>query len=140
MDSPQLTTALPVDSPRKAGRPRKREVLVNYAELDQLLVFGEVVDHNGGKVEYPTYRELAARFGVVTSVVADYARKNRCVRRRKQVAVRIRARVEEKRVESRADAIAHRKDEVARPFVVVLRETHREVLDERRSASIEQTR
>lgn len=94
---------------RKPGRPAKRDApVISYEELDRLLVFGEVVlDENGiAKTTYPSYRQLAARYGVVVSVIAEYARSRNCVRRRKAAATRVALRTEEKIVERRADAIA----------------------------------
>ena len=61
--------------PRRGGRPRKSEgPRVPYEELDRILVFGEVVpceDGNGTTVVYPSYRELAERYGVSNSVIAE---------------------------------------------------------------------
>jgi hypothetical protein len=59
--------------PKKIGRPRKGEPQrIPYAELHKLLVFGEVVDGEDGGgpvISYPSYRELARRYGVCHSVI-----------------------------------------------------------------------
>lgn len=104
------TPALPPPTePRKPGRPRRADApVISYAELDRLLVFGEVeVQENGiAKTVYPSYRALAERYGVVVSVIADYAKSRNCVRRRKAAETRVAIRTEEKIIEKRADAVA----------------------------------
>ncbi|MDH5672809.1 MAG: hypothetical protein OEZ06_11710 [Myxococcales bacterium] len=83
-----MTTRKPgkAKPPKKIGRPRKREPQrIPHAELDKLLVFGEVVDGEDGSgpvVSYPSYRELARRYGVCHSVIATYARRYDRMRRR----------------------------------------------------------
>src|SRR5438552_402291 len=107
LDSPPL-----VHRRRRAGRPSKSEgPRVNYAELDQILVFGEVREGASGGVSYPSYRELAVRYGVAVSVIGEYARKNKCQARRKKAAARVRARIAEKRIELRAEAAVLRSEE-----------------------------
>ena len=101
--------------PKKNGRPRKGDgSKVNYEELDRMLVLGELVNPpDGGEpaVVYPSYRELAKRYGVCHSVVADYAKKHDCLRRRERARERLLAKTEEKLLELRAVAIAFSKED-----------------------------
>lgn len=108
------------DRPGKARgrhRPKKQDAPeLDYVELDKLLVFGEVVavgpDGAGGaNVVYPSYRDLASRFGLSSSMVGEYAKTHNCLRRREVAKLRTQARVEEKIVERRAEAIAISKEE-----------------------------
>jgi hypothetical protein len=102
---------------RRQGRPKKQDAPnIDYNELDKLLVYGEAVAvpaENGGgtNIVYPPYRELADRFGVGLATIADYSKKHDCVRRRERAQMRTQARVEEKIVERRAEAIALTKEE-----------------------------
>ncbi len=106
------------DRPNRGGRPRKGEgPRVPYEELDRILVFGEVApceDGNGTTVVFPSYRELADRYGVSHSVVADYAKSRNVQRRRKEASARVQAKAEQKLVEARATAIAYSKDDELR--------------------------
>jgi len=104
-------------SGRKTGRPKKADgPRVPYDELDRVLVFGEVVqtDEGGTSVVYPSYRDLAQRYGVAHSLVAQYARKHDCLRRRKDAKVRVAVKAEQKIIEMRATAIALSKDDALR--------------------------
>jgi len=107
-----------VNSGRKTGRPRKGDPpRVPYEELDRILVFGEVVeteDGAGSTVVYPSYRDLARRFGVSNSLIATYSKQHNCLRRREAAQVRTAARTDQKLVELRANAFAYAKDEVLR--------------------------
>ena len=98
----------------RGGRPRKSEgPRVPYEEVDRVLVFGEVVpceDGNGTTVVYPSYRELAERYGVSNSVIAEYAKTHNVQRRRREAQARIQAKAENKIVEMRATAIALSKE------------------------------
>jgi hypothetical protein len=102
----------------RLGRPRKSEgPRVPYEEVDRVLVFGEVVpcdDGNGTTVVYPSYRELAERYGVSNSVIAEYAKTHNVQRRRREAQARIQAKAENKLVELRATAIALSKDDELR--------------------------
>jgi hypothetical protein len=101
--------------PKKNGRPRKGDgPKVNYEELDRLLVLGDLVDPpDGGEpaVAFPSYREIARRYGIAHSVVADYAKKHDCLRRRERARERLLAKTEEKLLELRAVAIAFSKED-----------------------------
>lgn len=107
-----------VVSGRGTGRPRKGEPpRVPYEEVDRLLVYGEVVtteDGQGSKVVYPSYRELALRYGVSNSVIAKYARQHNCQHRRESARVKVAAKAEAKLAELRADAIALSRDDELR--------------------------
>ena len=98
----------------KTGRPRKRDgPKVPYDEIDRLLVHGEVVkaEAGGTTVVYPSYRNLAARYGCAHSLIAQYSRKHDCLRRRKETRARVVVKAEQKLVEMRANAIAISKDD-----------------------------
>ena len=101
--------------PGKPGRPRKAEgPRVPYDEVDRLLVHGEVVKSEDGKsdvVVYPSYRDLANRFGVAHSLIHQYGRKYNCLRRREQARSRLAAKVEQKVLEMRATALALSKED-----------------------------
>lgn len=104
-DEPEAET----EPRRKAGRPRKADApLIPYEELDRLLVFGEVqvLDDGTTTTVYPSYRQLAQRFGVAPSVIGIYAKSRNCLKRREQAATRVAARTEEKLIDLRADVIA----------------------------------
>jgi hypothetical protein len=102
---------------RRPGRPRKSEApVISLEELDRLLVFGEVVQTPDGAAttRFPTYRELADRYGVAVSYVAAYVKSHNCLRRRDEAKTRLALRVEDKLIEKRAEAIAVGKDDVVR--------------------------
>jgi len=106
------------NSGRKNGRPRKGEPpRVPYEELDRILVFGEKVvceDGESSTVVYPSYRELAGRYNVSHSLIAQYARKHNCLRRREQAQSRITAKAEQKLIEARATELALGKEDALR--------------------------
>lgn len=99
---------------RGRGRPRKgEEPLVDYDELDKLLVYGERApadDGSGITTVYPTYRQLSERFGISSSVISAYAKSRNCMARRERARRRTQLRVEEKMVEARAEAIVVTKE------------------------------
>jgi hypothetical protein len=103
---------------KKPGRPLKIDgPRFPQQEVDRLLVFGELVDPGDGTgpvVVYPSYRELAQRYDVSHSVIAEYARKHNCLRRREQAQARVEVRTDEKLIELRATAIAVSKDDTLR--------------------------
>jgi len=121
--------------PKKNGRPAKGDgPKVNYDELDRMLVLGELVNPpDGGEpaVVYPSYRELAKRYGVCHSVVADYAKKHDCLRRRDRARERLLAKTEEKLLELRAEAIAFSKEDAIATIDEYLI-TFREAVSQRR--------
>lgn len=107
-----------VNSGRKSGRPRKGDPpRVPYEDLDRILVFGEVVECEDGEnttVHFPSYRDLARRYGVSHSLIAQFSKKHNCMRRREEATARIAAKADQKLVELRANAIALSKDDALR--------------------------
>ncbi|MGE0322276.1 MAG: hypothetical protein AB7S68_08230 [Polyangiaceae bacterium] len=100
---------------RKGGRPRKADPpRIRYDELDHLLVYGELIEREGREPEirYPTYRQLADKYGVALSVIADYSKRHRCRRRRGEAAMRLAVRAEDKLIEKRATKLATNKSGV----------------------------
>jgi len=108
----------PSTSSTNTGRPRKADgPRVPYSEVDRLLVFGEVVpcaDGEAGDVRFPSYREIAARYGVSHSLIAHYSKRHDCLRRREHNSARIMARAEQKLVELRATDMAYSRDDELR--------------------------
>ncbi|CAM4543785.1 hypothetical protein [Myxococcus xanthus] len=110
-------TPAPDEAPppkRKTGRPRKsEEPALPRQELDRALVFGDVKTLPDGSTmtSYASYRELAERFGVATSLVATYAKEHNCLRRREEAKTRIATKADQKLIELRANAIAVSKDD-----------------------------
>jgi hypothetical protein len=100
--------------PRSRGRPRKGDApLIDYDQLDKLLVYGELAptdDGSGTATVFPSYRQIGDRFGVSYAVISEYAKKHNCMARRERARARTQLRVEEKMVEARAEAIAVTKD------------------------------
>jgi hypothetical protein len=102
---------------KKAGRPAKGdEPPYNVEELDRLLVHGEHVEVDKGeiKVVYPTFRELALRYGCSLSTISDYAKAHNTARRRKAAGDRLRILSDAKLTELRADAVAITRDDEIR--------------------------
>ena len=104
----------PAPPPRRGGRPRKGDApLIDYDQVDKLLVYGELAptdDRSGTTTVFPSYRQLAERFGVSHAVISEYAKRHNCMKRRERARLRTELRVEEKMVEARAEAIAVTKD------------------------------
>ncbi|WP_338869352.1 AT hook motif domain protein [Myxococcus stipitatus] len=112
--SPDEAPPTPPPEKRKTGRPRKSaEPALPRQELDRALVFGDVKTLPDGSTmtSYASYRELAERFGVATSLVANYAKEHNCLRRREEAKVRIATKADQKLIELRANAIAVSKDD-----------------------------
>ncbi|NOJ98973.1 AT hook motif domain protein [Corallococcus coralloides] len=111
---PPETPPAPPPAKRKMGRPRKsEEPALPRQELDKALVFGDVKALPDGSTmtSYASYRELAERFGVATSLVANYAKEHNCLRRREEAKTRIASKADQKLIELRANAIAVSKDD-----------------------------
>ncbi|MCP3104219.1 AT hook motif domain protein, partial [Myxococcus sp. K15C18031901] len=73
---------------KKLGRPTKAEgPRFPPDEVDRLLVEGEEVPTTRGLVRrrFPSFRELAERFGVAHSAIARYAEHHDCLGRRKRL-------------------------------------------------------
>ena len=108
----------PAPSNRRPGRRAKVDgPSFPTVEVDQLLVHGEVVENDDGSgthVSYPTYREIADRYGVAFSLIGRFAKQHNCLERRKQAAADTFRRADEKVNEARAERIAlTREDEIA---------------------------
>lgn len=103
-------------SKRGRGRPLKSETVIDYNAVDRLLVFGEVVEAEDGSTEvvYPSYHELARRFGIHESLIGTYAKKHNCKLRRQENQTRIALRAEQKLIEKRAEGLALGRDDVIR--------------------------
>ncbi|MFB1485133.1 AT hook motif domain protein [Corallococcus sp. RDP092CA] len=111
---PEAPPPPPPAAPRKLGRPLKsEEPALPRQELDRALVFGDVKTLPDGSTmtSYASYRELAERFGVATSLIANYSREHNCLRRREEAKVRIATKADQKLIELRATAIAVSKDD-----------------------------
>ncbi len=65
-------------------------------------------------VRFPSYREMAERFAVSTTLIAQYSKTHNCLRRRAQAQARIRIQSDQKLVELRATAVALSKDDELR--------------------------
>ena len=100
----------PQPTNRPKGRPPKgAPPALPAEEVDRLLVFGEVVKCDDGEsqtVVYPSYRDLAERYEVSTTLIAKYSKEHNCLRRREQAKARIQAQADQKLVELRATAVA----------------------------------
>ena len=97
--------------------PQERSASLAYEDLYRLLVFGEqrlCEDGESTTQFFPSYRELAERYGVAHSLIAQYSRKHNCLRRREQAQSRISAKVEAKIIEARATALALEKEDALR--------------------------
>lgn len=109
------TQANSAQTAKKLGRPRKADPQrVDYHQLDTLLVMGEMrVDAERGPVtEYPSYRELAKRFGISHSLVAAYSSRHNCLRRREAASEKIRKVTDEKVIARRGTALAEAKERI----------------------------
>jgi len=102
----------------RRGRPSKTDLpRVPYDEVDQLLVFGEFVeteDDSEREVVYPSYREISQRYGVSHSLIAQYAKKHDCLKRRERVRECIKQRAEEQIIERRAIELVNPRSEEIR--------------------------
>lgn len=111
---PEALPPAPPTAQRKLGRPLKsEEPALPRQELDKALVFGDVKALPDGSTmtSYASYRELAERFGVATSLIANYSREHNCLRRREEAKTRIATKADQKLIELRATAIAVSKDD-----------------------------
>ncbi|MCP4603955.1 MAG: hypothetical protein GY847_26105 [Proteobacteria bacterium] len=86
-------------------------------DVDRLLVHGEAVERDDGKgpsVHYPSFRELAERYGVSHGLIARYAKQHNCIQRREQTQKRAHEMADTKLAELRADELSVRKDDIVR--------------------------
>lgn len=120
---------------RDRGRPRKGDApFVSWQEVDRLLVFGEkVVDEAGGHedVRYPSFREVAQRFGVSKSLIGQYADKHNCMNRREENRAREQIQFEQELVKKRAKSRALSTDDELRIIDDYLRGFEQAVKEDR---------
>lgn len=110
-----MTQASAAQAAKKLGRRKKADPQrVDYHQLDTLLVMGELrVDADRGPVTvYPSYRELAKRFGISHSLVAAYSSRHDCLRRREAAAVKIRKLTDDKVIARRGTTLAEAKERI----------------------------
>lgn len=102
-------TGKPLGRPRRADPQR-----VDYHQLDTLLVMGELQNdaERGPITVYPSYRDLAKRFGVSNSLIAAYSTKHECLRRREAAAHKIRKLTDDKVIARRGTALAEAKEQM----------------------------
>jgi hypothetical protein len=106
---------------RGEGRPRKGAGRAfPTAEVDRALVHGEVGED--GQLHYPSYRELAERYGVAHSGIAAYARAHNCLGRRDEVVKLVQRRTDEKVAELVSDRMAVKTDDLLRILDTAFRE------------------
>ncbi|MBI5545158.1 MAG: AT hook motif domain protein, partial [Deltaproteobacteria bacterium] len=88
---------------RPRGRPKRADApIVPWDEVDRLLVFGEkVTDPETGfeSASFPSFGELAKRYGVSKSRIGQYATSAKCLERRKEATLKTQARYEQKVIE-----------------------------------------
>lgn len=103
---------------RTRGRPSKVDApIVPWNDVDRLLVFGETMKDEGSGNEamrFPSFREVATRYGVSKSLVGKYATKHNCLKRREESRLREQIRFETEVVKKRAKARALSTDEEVR--------------------------
>lgn len=103
---------------RTRGRPRKVDApLVPWQEVDGLLVMGEKVTDEAtgnGVVRFPSFAEVAERYGVSKSLVGKYAARHNCLKRREENRVREQIQFETEVVKKRAKARALSTDDAVR--------------------------
>lgn len=88
--------------------------LPNIDELDALLVRGEtkIADDTGrSHIVFPSYRDLADRFGTSHTQIARYAKAHNCLERRRQIQSRARAKADEQVTQVLAEAMAFNRTE-----------------------------
>lgn len=99
----------------KTGRPPKGDgYAFPHEEVDKLLVHGETTEaeeEGHAHIRYPSYRELAERYGVAHSLIGKFAKEHNCLARRKQAEKRIREMSDVKLAEMRADDFAISRDD-----------------------------
>jgi len=102
----------------RKGRPRKSEgPSFPIEQVDQLLVHGELVIVTEGKppeTRFPSMRELARRFEVSHTVIAEYAKQHNCILRRRQAKQRVQELADTKLIELRAEVLAVTRDDQLR--------------------------
>lgn len=99
----------------KSGRPRNVDGdAFPHDEVDELLVHGETVEAEEGvhsRARYPSYREIAERYGVAHSLIGKFSKEHNCLARRQQAEKRVREMSDLKLAEMRADDFAISRDD-----------------------------
>ena len=91
---------------RGSGRPRRGDgPAFPRDQVFDALVYGELVEQEDGTTTtvYPSYREIAERYGVTVSVISEYAKSRNVPKRRELARSRFESRREEKLIELRAE-------------------------------------
>ena len=88
-------------------KPRSIEKSDRNAELERLLVEGEMVDGDDGKQRraYPLGKDIAERLGVSNAWVSKYAKAHQCVERRRALQRAAQERAQQKLAEMDANRI-----------------------------------
>jgi hypothetical protein len=88
---------------RKRGRPKGGHgPAVPWHRVYRLLVFGEVALNettSRPEVRFPSYRELASRYGVSVSLIATYAAKHQCIKHRELLHAHVQGQPEHRLLE-----------------------------------------
>jgi hypothetical protein len=101
------------DQKNRGGRPRRADgPAFDINEVDRLLVQGEAGPD--GRAHYPSQRELAARFGVSPSTIAEYSRAHNCQDRRRNIEAQVREIADRKVIDERALQLATEKSDLLR--------------------------
>lgn len=117
----------------KLGRkPRSIEQADRNAEIDRLLVDGEMVDGDDGRPRrvYPLGKDIAARLGVSSAWVSKYASNHQCLERRRAQQRVTQDRAQQKLSELESDRIVFDLDRQLTLCDSIL-EKYREVIEER---------
>jgi hypothetical protein len=95
---------------RKPGRPYRAESpIIPWKQVDKLLVFGEekVCEKTGNTIiAYPSYRDIAQKYGVAHSLISKYSNRHNCLARRHDAEIRVRSQAAAKILERRVEALA----------------------------------
>lgn len=89
-------------------KPRYLESTDRNAELERLLVQGELVtDHDGKQTRvYPNGQEVAKRLGISAAWVSKFARKHRCHERRAVYQAKVQEKVQERLIQAESKRLA----------------------------------
>jgi hypothetical protein len=93
---------------RPKGRPKSADApVVPWIEVDRILVHGERVEGADPTARrFPSFKEVAKRYGVSQTRIWQYAARHRCMDRRKEAEVRELVRYDQHVAARRADARA----------------------------------
>ena len=101
---------------KKAGRPKKStKSPVPWDTIDKLLVHGEKVKKGKATTtHFPSFRELAKRFGISHSSISRYATHHNCLQRRTQATKKVLKFSDDKLAQYRAEELALKRDDLLR--------------------------